>query len=183
MSENKKDIRKEEILSEAEIERLEILHKSSQRKGRQLTIDIDGGSLKEIDEIRELVGKEAENPEEKYDVYYKGIRKLLTDYLPKGKEVEQMRRLIYDEMNIFLNLGKRKSDGGGIRGSDSRMTFQPLMNEILDVIVEWVASSQNPFELYKELYFLNERSGYLHEEYDESTARVARAMLKLAEEE
>jgi len=61
------------------------------------------------------------------------------------------------------------------------MTFQPVMNEMLDVVISWVGGSQNPFQLYKELYLLNERHGYPHEEYDDSQKGVAKAMLKLAE--
>ena len=38
------------------------------------------------------------------------------DYLPKGKEFQEVRQIIYDEKNIFLNAGKRKSDNDGIRG-------------------------------------------------------------------
>lgn len=89
--------------------------------------------------MRDLIGKEFEDPEEKYNIYYRGIRRLLMDYLPKGKEFKEARDIIYDEKNVFLNLGKKKSDNNGIRKSDGRMTFQPVMNEILDIIVKWAA--------------------------------------------
>lgn len=179
---NKKITEQKESIDRADLERLELLQRTHQKKGKQLTIDSESGSLKEIDELRKLVSKESENPAEKYDIYYKGIRKLLMDHLPRGEEAKQMRDIIYDEKNIFLNLGKRKSDGGGRRGSDGRMTFQPVMNEILDIIIEWVGSSQNPFELYRSFYMLNEKHGYLHEEYDNTTQGVAKAMLALAED-
>ena len=71
--------------------------------------------------------------------------------------------------NIFLNRGKKKSDNeNGIRGSDGRMTYQEKMNEMLDVITKWVASSQNPVEVYEALYRLNEKHGYGHENYDKT---------------
>ena len=111
----------------------------------------------------------------------KGIRKLLIDYLPKGIEFKEVRRIIYDEKNIFLNLGKRKSDNKGVRGSDGRMTYQPVMNEILDIIVTWVAESQNPFDIYRAFYELNNKHGYLHEEYDDTSLSIAKAMYKLGE--
>lgn len=136
MSEDKK-IKKNEALSAADLERMELLQKANERIGKQLSISAASENLVEIDELRELIGKEFENPEEKYNIYYRGIRKLLIDYLPKGQEFKEMREVIYDEKNIFLNLGKRKSDNKGIRKSDGRMTYQPVMNEILDVIVEW----------------------------------------------
>ncbi|GAA4026871.1 hypothetical protein GCM10022386_07780 [Flavobacterium cheonhonense] len=176
---NNKEIKKDQQLSQADIERMELLQRANEKAGRQLSINPDTGNLEEIDELRQLVGKQFDNPEEKYNLYYNGIRRLLMSFLPKGKEFKEVRDIIYDEKNIFLNLGKRKSDNNGIRKSDGRMTFQPVMNEILDIIVEWVGNSQNPFVLYKSFYDLNEKHGYGHEEYDKSTAEVAKAMMKL----
>lgn len=175
-----KDIKKKDELSEADLERLELLQRANEKVGKQLTINSELGNIEEIDELRELIGKEFENPEEKYNIYYRGIRKLLMDYLPKGKEFKEVRDIIYDEKNIFLNFGKRKSDNNGIRKSDGRMTFQPVMNEILDIIVKWVGESQNPFVIYREFYELNEKHGYGHEEYDKSALSVSKAMLKLS---
>lgn len=175
-----RNIKKKEELSEADLERLELLQRANEKVGKQLTINSEQGNIEEIDELRELIGKEFENPEEKYNIYYRGIRKLLMDYLPKGKEFKEVRDIIYDEKNIFLNFGKRKSDNNGIRKSDGRMTFQPVMNEILDIIVKWVGESQNPFVLYREFYELNEKHGYNHEEYDKSALSVSKAMLKLS---
>ncbi|MEQ3665403.1 MULTISPECIES: hypothetical protein [unclassified Olleya] len=175
-----KDLKKKVELSEADLERMELLQQANEKVGRQLTINSVEGNIEEIDELRELIGKDFENPEEKYNIYYKGIRKLLMDYLPKGKEFKEVRDIIYDEKNIFLNSGKRKSDNNGIRKSDGRMTFQPVMNEILDIIVKWVGESQNPFVIYREFYDLNEKHGYGHEEYDKSALSVSKAMLKLS---
>ncbi len=180
MSDNKKT-KKEEGLSEADLERLELLQRANEKVGKQLSINTEKGNLEEIDELRQLIGKEFENPEEKYNIYYTGIRKLLMDFLPKGKEFKEVRDIIYDEKNIFLNLGKRKSDNNGVRKSDGRMTFQPVMNEILDIIIKWVGESQNPFVIYREFYELNERHEYGHEEYDKTTLNVANAMRKLSE--
>lgn len=181
MSENKK-IKKSTELSEADIERLELLQQANEKVGKQLSINSESGSIEEIDELRNLVGKEFENPEEKYNLYYKGIRKLLMDFLPKGKEFKEVRDVIYDEKNIFLNLGKRKSDNNGVRGSDGRMTFQPVMNELLDIIIKWVGESQNPFDIYRQFYELNEKYGYGHEEYDKSALSVSKAMMKLSQD-
>jgi hypothetical protein len=175
-----KDLKKKVELSEADLERMELLQQANEKVGRQLTINSVEGNIEEIDELRELIGKEFENPEEKYNIYYKGIRKLLMDYLPKGKEFKEVRDIIYDEKNIFLNAGKRKSDNNGIRKSDGRMTFQPVMNEILDIIIKWVGESQNPFVIYREFYDLNEKHGYGHEGYDKSALSVSKAMLQLS---
>ena len=176
----KKDNKKQEGLSQSDMERLELLQKANEKTGKQLTINSETGSLEEFDELRQLVGKEFENPEEKYQLYYNGIRRLLMDFLPKGKDYKQLRDIIYDEKNVFLNLGKKKSDNNGIRKSDGRMTYQPVMNEILEIIIIWVGESQNPFDLYRDFYNLNEKHGYGHEQYDDSTAGVAKAMLSLS---
>ncbi len=176
----KKDIKKHEGLSQADLERLELLQKANEKTGKQLTINSETGNLEEFDELRQLVGKEFENPEEKYQLYYNGIRKLLMDFLPKGKDYKQLRDIIYDEKNVFLNLGRKKSDNNGVRKSDGRMTYQPVMNEILEVIIKWIGESQNPFDIYRDFYELNEKHGYGHEQYDDSTKSVAKAMLSLS---
>ena len=176
---NKAQQRKE--LSQADIERLELLQQANEKVGRQLTINSETGNVEIFDELRSLISKDFEDPEEKYNLYYNGIRKLLIDFLPKGKDFKQVRDIIYDEKNVFLNLGKKKSDNKGIRKSDGRMTYQPVMNEILEIIVKWVADSQNPFDIYKEFYELNERHNYGHEDYDETTRSVANAMLTLSD--
>lgn len=170
-------------LSEQDRERLELLQKAHERKGQQLKIDTQTGSIEEINEIREIIGKKFDNPEEKYNLYYKGIRNLLMSYLPKGEQYKEGRQLIYDEKNIFLTQGLKKSDGGGIRGGDSRMAYQEQMNEMLDVILKWVSESQNPMDLYNLLYALNEKYGYGHENYDDTTISYANALKKISEEE
>src|SRR4051812_15501560 len=110
-----KDIKKQQDLSESDIERLELLRRVNEKSGKQLSIDLQTGTLTEIDELRKMIGKDFENPDEKYNIYYKGIRNVLMLYLPKGKEFKQSRDIIYDEKNIFLSLGKKKSDNDGIR--------------------------------------------------------------------
>lgn len=173
------DLKKEERLAAQEAERLELLQKSNESKGKQLRIDIDSGSLSEFDEIKELIGRNFDDPEEKYNLYYKGIRRVLLTYLPKGSEWKEARDLIYDEKNIFLNRGKKKSDNDGVRKSDGRMTYQPIMNEMLDVIIKWVSESQNPTDLYQTLYDLNDKHQYGHEDYDKTAIKVKKALARL----
>ncbi|MBS1685274.1 MAG: hypothetical protein JSS76_10980 [Bacteroidetes bacterium] len=156
-------------LQAEELERLEMLQKSRENKGLKLGVDIISGELQQFDEIKSLVAKDFENPQEKYDIYYKGIGRILRKYLPSGKENKAGRELIYDEKNIFLNLGKKKSDNKGIRGSDGRMTYQPVMKEMLEVILQWVTESQDPIKLYDMLWELNEKHNYGHEVYDETS--------------
>ena len=81
--------------------------------------------------------------------------------------------------NVFLNRGKKKSDNDGIRKSDGRMTYQEKMNEMLDVITKWVSESQNPTDLYFMLYDLNEKFGYGHEIYDNSSIKMEKAVKQI----
>lgn len=98
MEEENKKTKKEQELSEADLERLELLQRTHEKKGKQLTISGDTGALEEIDELKQLVGRQLDSPEEKYNIYYKGIRKLMFDHLPKGEDYKQMREIIYDEI-------------------------------------------------------------------------------------
>src|SRR5260221_22897 len=129
-SEKSKKTKTNAQIEKENLERLELLKQSQQKKGKQLRVDLTKGDLKEVNEIREILGGRTENPEEKYNLYYKGITNLLKNYLPKGRGFKTERDLIYDEKNIFLNRGKRKSDHNGVRKSDGRMTFQPIMSEM-----------------------------------------------------
>ena len=164
-----KSVKTSERLSKEDMERLELLQNIHEKKGRQLRIDTDKGDLTEINELREMITRKGENPDEKYRLYYNGIRHLLMKYLPKGKEFKEARQLIYDEKNVFLNRGKKKSDNDGIRKSDGRMTYQEFMNEMLDLITMWASQSQNPIDLYNMLYDLNEKHNYGHEIYDKTS--------------
>lgn len=176
---SKKQTKKtDEQLSEEEKERMELLQKAHQSKGKQLRIDAIQGDLTEVNELRELLGKQSDNPEEKYNLYYNGIRKLLMKYLPAGPEFKEARQLIYDEKNVFLNRGKKKSDNNGIRKSDGRMTYQEFMSDMLDLVAKWVTESQNPVDLYTMIYELNEKHGYGHEVYDDTSKKHEKVFRK-----
>ena len=45
----KKDIKKQEGLSQSDMERLELLQKANEKTGKQLTINSETGSLEEFD--------------------------------------------------------------------------------------------------------------------------------------
>ncbi|MGN6196724.1 MAG: hypothetical protein ACTHOB_17420 [Ginsengibacter sp.] len=174
--ENKKIETDKAELSEKDLESLELLRKSNQSKGKQLRIDVQKGDLTEVNELKQITESSFDNPDEKYNIYYKGLRNLLMKHLPKGKQFAEGRQLIYDEKNIFLNRGKRKSDNDGIRGSDGRMTYQEKMGEMLDLITKWVSQSQDPIDLYNMLYHLNEKHNYGHEIYDDTSKKHIKVM-------
>ncbi|MEH6659162.1 hypothetical protein [Leeuwenhoekiella marinoflava] len=48
--------KKKEELSEADIERMELLQKANEKVGKQLSINTEKGNLEEVDELRELIG-------------------------------------------------------------------------------------------------------------------------------
>lgn len=150
------------------LEILEILQQAKETQGKQLTIDIQDGELKEVDELKELIDQKFDNPEEKHSLFYNGIQNLLKKYLPKGKEFAEQRKIINEEKLIFLNRGAAlKPDG--TRGSDSRMTYAEDMNEMAKLISDWVLTSQDYVDLYLRLYDLNEKYNYGHQIKDDSS--------------
>lgn len=99
------------------------------------------------------------NPDLSYDLYY-GIWKFMKDNLPKGKENEQGRRYIYDEVNLFLNRGKHLN-AKGKRGSDSRMAYiNPQLQPAFATVVDWLRHGAIPFQLYEAFRRKNEELGY-----------------------
>ena len=80
---NKEGIEKRE-LSDEDIERLEILYKSEEVKGEQLTIDYNSDLVIE-NQAKKLLGQRIDDPVEKFQLYYNGLTKLLKDNLPKGQ--------------------------------------------------------------------------------------------------
>lgn len=150
------------------LEILEILQQAKETQGKQLTIDIQDGELKEVDELKELIDQKFDNPEEKHSLFYNGIQNLLKKYLPKGKQFAEQRKIINEEKLIFLNRGAAlKPDG--TRGSDSRMTYAEDMNEMAKLISDWVLTSQDYVDLYLRLYDLNEKYNYGHQIKDDSS--------------
>lgn len=99
------------------------------------------------------------NPDLSYDLYY-GIWKFMKDNLPKGKDNEQGRRYIYNEVNLFLNRGKHL-DAKGKRGSDSRMAYiNPQLQPAFATVIEWLRHGAIPFQLYEAFRRKNEELGY-----------------------
>lgn len=51
---------------------MELLQKASEKVGKQLSINTEKGNLEEVDELRKLLGKEFEDPEES-TIYIIGV--------------------------------------------------------------------------------------------------------------
>lgn len=155
--------------------KLQILQRAKEAKEKQLSINMDTQSFEEIDKVKAILSKNFDDPEEKFDLYYKATTRVLMKYLPKGKGFKVERSIIYDEKNIFLTRGKVKNKSG-IRGGDSRMGYTDDMYELVNLITDWVSTTQDPVDLYQRIYDLNDKHGYPHQQYDESSKGFHLAM-------
>lgn len=159
MADNQK--KKERKLSKEDIERLELLQKSDEIKGEQLSIDVDSNITLE-NQAEKLIGQQIDDPVQKFQLYYKGLNKLLKDNLPKGKENEEVRRIIYDEKNILINRGAKKDDRG-IRGSDGRMAYLEDLEIAIQIVADWTRKKGSSTDLYMAFWDKNEELGYGHQ--------------------
>ncbi|QXU43475.1 hypothetical protein [Pedobacter sp. D749] len=141
-----------------EEEKLRILAKTDETKGEQLVFTPEGKTSAEP-EIKNLGIQGIENPEQKFDLYYKGIQRLLIANLPKGKQHKKSRDYIYEEKNTFLTRGKRINEKG-IRGGDGRMGYISDAEEMLEIVMDWIMQNGSMVELYNTLRDLNVRMGY-----------------------
>ena len=141
-----------------EREKMEILARAGQVKGENLFVN-NQGEVERENELRQFALGNLEDPEKKYDVYYKGIAKLLKAYLPKGKANKTARDYIYEEKNTYLTRGKR-INRAGIRGADGRMGYIVDAEEMLKIIMDWIMSNGTMVELYNQLRDLNVAKGY-----------------------
>ncbi len=161
MDENKKKIF-ERKLSKEDLERLEILQKAKEIKREQLTLNLDA-ELAIENEAEKLLGQKIDDPVTKFQLYYHGLTKLLKDNLPKGKENEDVRRIIYDEKNILINRGAKK-DEKGIRGSDGRMAYLDDLEIAIKIVADWTSTKSSPAELFMAFWDKNEELNYGHQE-------------------
>ncbi|HCY43063.1 MAG TPA: hypothetical protein DHV48_17295 [Prolixibacteraceae bacterium] len=161
MEENKKKII-ERKLSKEDIERLEILQKSEEVKGEQLFLNLDSELVFE-NEIEKLLGQQIDDPVTKFQLYYNGLAKLLKDNLPKGKNYEDVRRIVYDEKNILINRGAKKDDKG-IRGSDGRMAYLDDLEQAIKIVANWTSNKGTTAELFMDFWDKNEELGYGHQD-------------------
>jgi len=149
-------------LSQEEIERREILQKAEEVKEEQLKLDIEEGIDVE-NEYNNLLDQSIDDPVQKFQLYYKVLNKLLRANLPKGKENEPIRRIIYDEKNILINRGNKK-DEKGIRGSDGRMAYLEDIEVAIEVVMHWISSKGSYQDLYMLFWKKNEEMNYGHQD-------------------
>lgn len=161
MEENKKKIG-ERNLSKEDLERLELLLKSEEIKGEQLILNLESEIVTE-NEAERLLGQKIDDPVTKFQLYYNGLTKLLKENLPKGKEYEDSRRIVYDEKNVLINRGAKKDDKG-IRGSDGRMAYLEDLELAIKIVANWTANKGTSAELFIAFWDKNEELGYGHQD-------------------
>jgi len=160
--EKKNTDKKKRGLSKEDIERLELLQKADEVKGEQLSINLDSEITVENQAVK-LLGQTIDDPVEKFQLYYHGLSKLLKDNLPKGKENEQVRRIVYDEKNILINRGAKK-DEKGIRGSDGRMAYIEDLETAIQIVADWISKKGSPSEIFMAFWDKNEELNYGHQD-------------------
>ncbi len=139
-------------------EKLRILAEADAVKGEQLSIT-ETGDVKRENELRQFALGSVEDPERKYEVYYKGIQRLLMKHLPAGKQNKVARNYIYEEKNTYLSRGKRINKAG-IRGADGRMGYLADADEIFKIVMDWIMANGSMIDLYNQLRELNVSKGY-----------------------
>ncbi len=88
---------------------------------------------------------------------------MLKDFLPKGKQNEEARRLIYDEKNVLINRGAKK-DEKGIRGSDGRMAYLEDLELAIKIVANWITNRESYYDLYRAFWDKNEGLKYGHQD-------------------
>lgn len=159
--EQKKISDKEKALLAArkrEQEKEEILLKADQNRQEKFSFYEEDGSLEVKNEIADMLLDEIDDPEKKYELYYRAIDRILRKHLPKGESFKQGRQWIYEEKNTFLT-GKRKNKDG-IRHADSRQAYSTVMAELVSIISNWIAEQGTPIQLYVTLRDENIKKGY-----------------------
>ena len=157
MAKSKKSQQKIDKSAEV-LEKLKMIAKADEIKGEQLAFTKEGEFVNQK-ELKEFAIGNIENPEKKYDIYYKGIQKLLLKHLAKGLKNKPARKYIYEEKNTYLTRGKRINEFG-IRGADGRMGYISDADEILKIVMNWILSNGTMVELFTTLRDLNISKGY-----------------------
>lgn len=86
MEQNKKKIEDEKnrkLQEQKEREKMEILAKADEIRNQTFVFD-DAGELALKKEIEDLSIEPIDNPEERYETYYKIVNRMLRKHLPKG---------------------------------------------------------------------------------------------------
>ncbi len=134
-----------------------ILEKTGKAKGGQLQLT-DGG-VKSVSLVKYTMPSNKDDPDKKYDLYWRGMHRLMTKHLPSGKENKRARGYIYEEKNVFLTRGKRKNILGR-RGADSRMAYLTEMEVAFNTVLQWASRGGSMINLYDDFRKLNIKNNF-----------------------
>lgn len=141
------------VFSNEELEIQEMFAKADEINTEKLFVDSEG-DIMTIDEIKQIIiPSDTDNPAKKYEIYYKGIQKLLKNRLPSGTRYKEVNKQIREEINTYLAGGKRKK--GNYRGADARMGNLTYMDITLAEIIQWTAVNGSFTDLYSIFNKLN----------------------------
>lgn len=131
----------------------------SRKEGRQLGLGIPDEDEVSAEEMTAEAVASQQNPNESHRLYY-AIQAILRKHLPPGGgENERLRRVVYDEKNLYINRGNA-IDENGIRGSDGRMGYIPHLRGALSLVKKWAAEAGSAFDVFLKFWELNEQLGY-----------------------
>lgn len=157
--ENNKDSKKGKVLpSDLAAERARLLFQADEIKGEQISLSSEGLLTRSPEFTQFSVGN-IDDPEKRFDIYYKNINRILRKTLPKGNRYKEARDFIYEEKNVILTRGKRKRPDG-TRGGDGRMAYIADVEEVLSIVVKWANENGKMTDLFNELHTYNINKGY-----------------------
>lgn len=99
---------KTKVLSEEKKSREveELLFNADKAKTDGLFIDKDNDNVVLKDELQKLIELPTDNPDEKYELYYRVIEKTLREKLPKGDEYKEMLCYAKRKIHFLQDTGK-----------------------------------------------------------------------------
>ena len=119
------------------------------------------GEIKDTNKIQEILDLSLQDPQKSYNLYYNNIRKFLNEFIPKDNDI---KRVIFEEVNILLTHKELSKITYGKRKADSRMATTKDMENIIDVLSEWAETPTEYFKLANILLKKNKELGYVPEE-------------------
>lgn len=97
------------------------------------------------------------------------IKQTVVKNLPRGERWKKLRETIYEEQNIYLRRGRKKSEKKrGAIGANSQITYTRMQKRMHDVVRRWVENGAKPIDLFYDLVDLNRQAGYRPKAYDAS---------------
>jgi len=143
----------EGIRSDSEIR--DILEEAEEDRPLHLEFPDVDVSEEEKDEGRAV--ESVQNPKKAHRLYYKKKEPLLKQLLPKGDEYEEARKLIREQVNLYLKEGNET-------GRDGRQSHTFLMEDIAAELQECVEQNVPLVDVYLRLKEMNKEAGHLDDE-------------------